>query len=131
LSQYRFLDEYTISKLQYICTMLFYFNFPNLSLTISLTAFCNKQAKIRTRFFYIDFTTKKIPLALYKRKTVAFCLAVCYPDFPRLSYLPFLLTRKSRGKFSRPGKTRFRFRNKGCAIVRIWEQRTCFIICFL
>ncbi len=28
----------------------------------------------------------------------------------------------------RPGTTGFRFGNKGCAIVRIWEQRTCYII---
>ncbi len=41
-------------------------------------------------------------------------------------WLPFLKTKKA-GLFTRPGKTGFRFGNKGCGIVRIWEQRTLYV----
>ncbi len=43
----------------------------------------------------------------------------------------FLTDKEKAGPFSRPYKTDFRFGNKGCAIVRIWEHRMCYITCFL
>jgi hypothetical protein len=50
------------------------------------------------------------------------------PPFPKDLSAIFEPTRRKPGPSPGPGKTYFKFRNKGCAIVRIWGQMIYYII---